>query len=125
MAEPAVPITRPPLELSLPEARSRFGQLARLASLAQQTTVVTDGGRKVAAIVPINHLRDDDDRPSAAAAGWLRRIERVRADLRRQHTALEEALEQAWRELDRLGPPGADRDIDALRAAHSGIRGRL
>ncbi|MEV4642985.1 hypothetical protein AB0J80_37165 [Actinoplanes sp. NPDC049548] len=52
MAEPAGEIPRPRLELSLPEARTRFVQLARLASLTGQTTLVTDAGRPLAAIVP-------------------------------------------------------------------------
>lgn len=212
MAEPAGPVPRPRLELSLPEARTRFVQLARLASLTHQTTIVTDGGRPLAAIVPASRSgppaeavtpgqpidavlpggsgegvapgrssgvvapggpgegvtsgrlagmvapgRSADSvapasggpgaspssggvgasRPSAdvgasgssaggapkgSAAGWLRRIETLRAELQRQHTALELALEEAWRELDRVRPPGSDDAIDSLRLAHSDVR---
>ena len=214
MAEPAGPVPRPRLELSLLEARTRFVQLARLASLTQQTTIVTDGGRPLAAIVPVTRpgqsadvaapggshavaprgsadvaapgrsdlvasggspdavapggsidvaapgrsaavaqsrsdsvasggtsrsrpsgdgrpsggvreagpMADAGGAPAGSAAGWLRRIETLRAELQRQHTALEAALEEAWRELDRLRPPGSDSAIDALRLAHSDIR---
>jgi len=52
----------------------------------------------------------------------LRRIETLRAELQRQHTALEVALAEAWRELDRVRPPGSDSSVDALRLAHSDIR---
>ena len=104
------------------EARTRFVQLARLAGLTQQTTVVTEDGRPLAAIVPVEASRPESERPNPAAAGWLRRIDKLRADLRRQHVGLEQALEEAWRELDRLRPPGADREVDALRAAHAAVR---
>jgi antitoxin (DNA-binding transcriptional repressor) of toxin-antitoxin stability system len=120
MAETATPLPHPRLELSLVEARMRFVQLARLAGLTQQTTVVTEDGRPLAAIVPIGAAQPE--RPNPAAAGWIRRIDQLRAELRRQHGGLEQALEEAWRELDRLRPPGADREIDALRAAHADIR---
>ena len=120
MAEPATPLSHPRLELSLVEARTRFVQLARLAGLTQQTTVVTEDGRPLAAIVPIGATQPE--RPNPAAAGWIRRIDKLRAELRRQHEGLEQALEEAWRELDRLRPPGADREIDTLRTAHADIR---
>lgn len=120
MAEPATPLPHPRLELSLVEARTRFVQLARLAGLTNQTTVVTDDGRPLAAIVPIGATRPD--RPNPAAAGWIRRIDKLRAEFRRQHVGLEQALEDAWRELDRLRPPGTDRDVDALRTAHADLR---
>jgi len=141
MAEPAGRIPRPRLELSLLEARTRFVQLARLAGLTQQTTIVTDGGRPLAAIVPAPRppesgadvpVPHDTDAPGppggggaapkGSAAGWLRRIETLRAELQRQHTALEVALDEAWRELDRVRPPGSDSAVDALRLAHSDIR---
>jgi len=122
MAEPAVPLPHPRLELSLVEARTRFVQLARLAGLTQQTTVVTEGGRPLAAIVPVEGSRPEPERPNPAAAGWIRRIDKLRAELRRQHAGLEQALEEAWRELDRLRPPGADREVDSLRAAHADLR---
>ena len=134
MAEPAGPVPRPRLELSLLEARTRFVQLARLAGLTQQTTVVADGGRPLAAIVPVPRPDvsadpvgpgpsvDAGGAPKGSAAGWLRRIETLRAELQRQHTALEVALDEAWRELDRLRPPGSDSAVDALRLAHSDVR---
>jgi antitoxin (DNA-binding transcriptional repressor) of toxin-antitoxin stability system len=121
MAEPAAPLPHPRLELSLVEARTRFVQLARLAGLTHQTTVVTEDGRPLAAIVPVGATQPD--RPNPAAAGWIARIDKLRAELRRQHAGLERALEEAWRELDRVRPPGADREIDALRIAHADIRG--
>jgi antitoxin (DNA-binding transcriptional repressor) of toxin-antitoxin stability system len=120
MAEPAAPIPSPRLELSLAEARTRFVQLARLAGLTRQTTVVTDGGRPLAAIVPVAEAGPAPG--NEAAAGWIRRIEKLREELRRQHAGLERALEQAWRELDRLAPPGTDARLDALRTAHSDLR---
>jgi antitoxin (DNA-binding transcriptional repressor) of toxin-antitoxin stability system len=120
MAEPATPLPHPRLELSLVEARTRFVQLARLAGLTNQTTVVTEEGRPLAAIVPVGATQPE--RPSQAAAGWIRRIDKLRAELRRQHGGLERALEEAWRELDRLRPPGVEKEIDALRAAHADIR---
>jgi antitoxin (DNA-binding transcriptional repressor) of toxin-antitoxin stability system len=123
MAEPATPMPHPRLELSLVEARTRFVQLARLAGLTNQTTVVTDDGRPLAAIVPIGATRPPEpERPNPAAAGWVRRIDKLRAEFRRQHVGLEQALEDAWRELDKLRPPGTDRDIDALRTAHADLR---
>ncbi|MEU4220562.1 hypothetical protein [Actinoplanes sp. NPDC026623] len=120
MAEPAVPISHPRLELSLAEARTRFVQLARLAGLTRQTIVVTDGGRPLAAIVPAAEAGPAPG--NGAAAGWIRRIEKLRAELRRQHAGLERALDQAWQELDRLAPPGTDARLDALRTAHSDVR---
>lgn len=122
MAEPAAPLPHPRLELSLVEARTRFVQLARLAGLTQQTTVVTEDGRPLAAIVPISATQPQPDRPNPAAAGWIRRIDKLRAEFRRQHVALEQALEEAWRELDKLRPPGSDGDIDALRTGHADLR---
>jgi hypothetical protein len=132
MAEPATPLPHPRLELSLVEARTRFVQLARLAGLTNQTTVVTEEGRPLAAIVPIGGTRPPESvrppesarppGPNPAAAGWIRRIDKLRAEFRRQHVGLEQALEEAWKELDRVRPPGADREIDALRAAHADLR---
>jgi len=123
MVETAAPLPHPRLELSLVEARTRFVQLARLAGLTQQTTVVTEDGRPLAAIVPVEASQREPERPNpAAAAGWIRRIDKLRAELRRQHVGLEQALDEAWRELDRVRPPGADREIDALRAAHADLR---
>ncbi|GAA3955188.1 hypothetical protein Aau02nite_86350 [Amorphoplanes auranticolor] len=104
------------------EARTRFVQLARLAGLTNQTTVVTEDGRPLAAIAPIGAIRPDPERPNPAAAGWIRRIDKLRAEFRRQHVGLEQALEDAWRELDRMSPPGTDKQVDALRTAHADIR---
>ena len=120
MAEPATPLTHPRLELTLVEARTRFVQLARLAGLTNQTTVVTEDGRPLAAIVPAGTA--PPERPNNAAAGWIRRIDKLRAELRRQHVGLEQALAEAWEELDRLRPPGTDGRVDALRTAHADIR---
>jgi antitoxin (DNA-binding transcriptional repressor) of toxin-antitoxin stability system len=128
MAEPAVPIPHRPLELSLMEARTRFAQLVRLAGLTRQITIVADGGRPLAAIVPVDLVQGREDAVATttqthhAPAGWIRRIDKVRTDLRQQHGALERALHQAWEELDKVRPPGADRDVDALRASHADLR---
>jgi len=126
----------------------RFVQLARLAGLTQQTTVVTEDGRPLAAIVPVEASRSEASRSEAsrsepeppgpavagrrgpavaegqnpAAAGWIRRIDKLRAEFRHQHVGLEQALEEVWRELDKVRPAGADREIDALRAAHTDLR---
>jgi hypothetical protein len=63
-----------------------------------------------------------------SAAGWIRRLEAVRADLRRQHATetreLTDALDQAWQLLDALRPPGTDRGVDTLRAGHAPLRQR-
>lgn len=133
MPAPAAPIPSRSLELSLLEARTRFVQLIRLAGLTRQATTITDTGRPIAAIVPIEVLRaievqarDDSLRPSEATAGWMRRIEQVRDDVRRQHADrirnLEQALEQAWQAIDSLRGPGSDADIDALRVLHADTR---
>ncbi|WP_433719227.1 hypothetical protein ACQP2Y_32160 [Actinoplanes sp. CA-051413] len=138
MAEPATPLPHPRLELSLVEARTRFVQLARLAGLTNQTTVVTEDGRPLAAIVPMGATRpaafpaadrpaadlSSADRQNPAAAGWIRRIDKLRAEFRRQHVGLEQALEDAWQELDRLSPPGTDKRVDGLRTAHADLRRR-
>lgn len=122
----------------------RFVQLARLTSLTGQTTLVTDAGRPLAAIVPAagsgvsgsdvggsNVAGSGVGGPgvgasgvggSEAAAGWVRRIETLRAEFQRQHGVLEEALERVWQELDRVRPPGSDSGVDALRLAHADIR---
>ncbi|MEV6522101.1 hypothetical protein AB0M43_09190 [Longispora sp. NPDC051575] len=61
------------------------------------------------------------ERAAASSAGWARRCETLRADLRRQHgaelSAARRELARAWAELHRVSPPGADRDVDRLRAA--------
>jgi hypothetical protein len=204
MGEPATPIRRR-LELSIAEARLRFQQLVRVTGVTGQVTVVVDGGRPIAAIVPVTDLHEAGPpagvppavpparppaevppargvppavpparppaevppargvppavpparppaevppargvppaRPPAqrrpvapihegegSAAGWLRRIEKVREDVRRQHAAqireLTVALDEAWRALDAARPAGTDRVVDTLRAAHADLRPR-
>jgi hypothetical protein len=131
MAHPATPNPDRTLVLSLAEARTRFAQLARLATLNQQITVVTDSGRQIAVIAPPHLLHGDrtcGERPAdpSTAQGWLRRIESVRADVRRQleqrTTHLERALEEAWQLLDARHPAGSDRDVDTLRVLHAEVR---
>jgi antitoxin (DNA-binding transcriptional repressor) of toxin-antitoxin stability system len=121
MAEPASRIPHPRLEVPLLEAQTHFVQLARLASLSQQSTLVTDGGRPLAVIVPFDTAASSA-RSDRSAAGWLRRIENLRAEFQRQHDAVTDALDLAWRELDRLSPPGVDSRIDVLRLAHADLR---
>ena len=133
MAEPAS-TTPPPArtEMSVNEARTRFLQLVRLTRLTRQTTVIVDQGQPVAAIVAPDVLtaaqRQEPAGQAVSAAGWIRRLEAVRADLRRQHaietTELTDALEQAWQLLDGLRPAGADKRVDTLRAAHAPLRQR-
>ena len=61
-----------------------------------------------------------------SAAGWARRLENVRQQLRRQHAIetaeLRQALEETWRIIDQLRPPAADQQIDAQRVAHAHLR---
>ncbi|PRX10996.1 hypothetical protein CLV67_13254 [Actinoplanes italicus] len=61
-----------------------------------------------------------------SAEGWMRRIEKVREDVRRQHAQrigeLSQALDEAWRMLDAVRPPGTDRAADTLRATHADLR---
>lgn len=118
------------IELTVSEARLRFQQLVRVTGLTGQVTVVVDGGRPIAAIVPITDDRDpaprSDHSSAASAQGWMRRIEKVREDVRRQHVGqigeLSQALEEAWRLIDAMRPPGTDRGADTLRASHSHLR---
>jgi len=133
MAEPAVPLPSAPprIELPLAEARTRLTQIARLTGLTGQVTVIVDRGRPVAAIVPVGAaLSRPAGRPTAntgsATAGWMRRIEQVRAAVREQHATriatLERALNDAWATLDCVRPHGSDRMVDALRIAHRDVR---
>ncbi|GIF14367.1 hypothetical protein FHX34_103240 [Actinoplanes teichomyceticus] len=151
------------IELSVAEARLRFQQLVRLTGLTGQITVVVDGGRPIAAIVPARDVLQPappvapvsppvpvapavpaappgppvpaaqavpaaaEGRPGPeSSAGWLRRIEKVREDVRRQHAGrireLSQSLDEAWRLLDEIRPPGTDRHVDTLRAAHGDLR---
>ncbi|MDI6101070.1 hypothetical protein QLQ12_20870 [Actinoplanes sp. NEAU-A12] len=140
MGEPATPIRRR-IELTVAEARLRFQQLVRVTGLTGQVTVVVDGGRPIAAIVPVPYASpppaaappaapppaSSPPVPSAASAeGWMRRIEKVREDVRRQHAQrvgeLSQALDEAWRLLDTVRPPGTDRAVDTLRATHADLR---
>ncbi|BAL90754.1 hypothetical protein AMIS_55340 [Actinoplanes missouriensis 431] len=152
MGEPATPIRRR-IELTIAEARLRFQQLVRVTGLTGQVTVVVDNGRPIAAIVPVTDLPEFSPpppppppapppsapaRPPAAARpvapvhappgndGWLRRVEKVREDVRRQHAGrireLTRALDEAWAALDTARPAGTDRVVDALRAAHADLR---
>ncbi|GLW31602.1 hypothetical protein [Actinoplanes regularis] len=133
------------IELSIAETRLRFQQLVRLTGLTGQVTIVVDGGRPIAAIVPAADVLQPAPAPGGSeirpapetrsvpvqagpenSAGWLRRIEKVREDVRRQHAGrvheLSQALDEAWRMLDTLRPPGTDRQVDTLRAAHADLR---
>jgi len=131
MADPAT-IQPPVRRLSLGEARLRFLSLVRLTRLTRQATLIVDQGQPVAAIVAPEMLTAarDQEPPGApgSAAGWMRRLETVRRDLRRQHaietTEVINALDEAWRLLDSLRPSGADRTVDTLRAAHAPLRQR-
>jgi hypothetical protein len=126
MAQPATPNPDPTLVLSLAEARIRFVQLARMATLNQQVTVVTDGGRQIAVIAPPHVLNDKRPANPGTAQGWIQRIDQVRADVRRQleqrTTQLEQALDEAWHLLDVRHPAGTDRDVDTLRVLHADVR---
>ncbi|WP_433825477.1 hypothetical protein ACQP2E_25590 [Actinoplanes sp. CA-015351] len=64
MGEPATPIRRR-IELTVAEARLRFQQLVRVTGVTGQVTVVVDGGRPIAAIVPVSDLVGD--KPPAGA----------------------------------------------------------
>ncbi|SDS11684.1 hypothetical protein SAMN04489716_0048 [Actinoplanes derwentensis] len=139
------------IELTVSEARLRFQQLVRVTGLTGQVTVIVDGGRPIAAIVPAAAVLGDAPATSpsvpaprsgfppgprtstsagpsstASAEGWMRRIEKVREDVRKQHAGrigeLSQALDEAWRLLDSLRPPGSDRAADTLRATHADLR---
>jgi antitoxin (DNA-binding transcriptional repressor) of toxin-antitoxin stability system len=125
MAYPATPMPSGPRDLPLKDARTRIESLVRMTALSDLVTIITDGGRPLAAVVPVAAARSRADAEAAAAhtqaaaSGWMRRFDAVRAELRRQHTfeveELKRELDQAWRVLDRLVPVGSDRDVDALR----------
>ena len=127
--------TRAALATSLREAQVRLSQLVGLAELTDQVTMIERDGRPVAAIVPAAAARTTADarrtadRSAAIAAGWNRRLVDLRDQLTAQHradrAALSGALRAAWTELDRLSPPGTDRHLDALRAAHRQLAGML
>src|SRR3982751_3847422 len=105
MADPAAPLPRRRIELPLLEVRTRLTPIVRLTPVTGQVTAITDRGRPVAAIAPGGAAHGDDQPRSAAgaeaaAAGWMRRIEQVRAAVRRQHAMrtaeLEHALSDVW-----------------------------
>ncbi|GAA4967020.1 hypothetical protein [Actinoplanes utahensis] len=56
----------------------------------------------------------------------MRRIEKVREDVRRQHAQrigeLSQALDEAWQLIDSMRPPGTERSADTLRASHADLR---
>ncbi|WP_045747006.1 hypothetical protein [Actinoplanes rectilineatus] len=66
MGEPATPIRRR-LELTVAEARLRFQQLVRVTGLTNQVTVIVDGGRPIAAIVPVGDVADFESGPRSGA----------------------------------------------------------
>ena len=123
----AQPVTQPeaPRELSLQEVRTRLVPLVRMTGLTGGVTVISDGGRPMAALVAPEaartraEAREAAAHQQAAARGWQQRLETMRHHLRTQHrreiTELREALGQAWELIDRLSPPGRDREIDQLR----------
>ncbi len=130
MAYPATPLPNDPRDLPLKEARTRIETLVRMTALSDLVTIITDGGRPLAAVVPVAAARSRADadaaavQAQAAASGWMRRLDAVRAGLRRQHAVevreLQRELGDVWQVVDRLCPPGSDRGVDALRAAHRG-----
>jgi antitoxin (DNA-binding transcriptional repressor) of toxin-antitoxin stability system len=116
------------IEVPVAEARVRLTQLIRMISMTGQAVLIVDGGRPVAAIVPADTAQSRaeaaaaTDRARAAAAGWARRIEEVRATVGRQQAdrirAMEHLLSEAWGLLDGRCPPGVDRAVDGARAAY-------
>jgi hypothetical protein len=116
------------IELSVNEARMRFLQLLRQIPVAQQTVVIVDQGQPVLAMVPAHTVDVAQRQPtgSTSAAGWVRRLEQVRDEMRRQHAAhvneVLQALGQAWEVIDTLSPPGADGNIDMLRVTQAHLR---
>ena len=105
------PVARPVLAARPPQGPSVPAQQARPSS---QDRSGQPAAAEVVAASP------------ASSAGWLRRLEKVREDVRRQHAGrireLSQALDEAWQALDAVRPAGTDRAVDALRAAHSDLR---
>ncbi|MEH0937952.1 type II toxin-antitoxin system Phd/YefM family antitoxin [Micromonospora psammae] len=122
-----------PRSVPLRELRTRLTQLIAMAELTDTVTLVTRDGdtRPVAALVPVGGARSaaqaraDADRLAAVTAGWARRLEESHRQGARRHAAelrvLTDALAEAWAELDRRVPPGTDRELDRLRAAHTDL----
>jgi len=128
MKEPESAAASRRIQRSITEARIQLAQLIRMISLTGEVVHIVDGDRPVAAIVADDTARSRaevtaaTDRATATAAGWQRRIEEVRATVRRQQAdrtrVLEHLLSEAWRLLDDRCPPGADRAVDGARAAY-------
>jgi antitoxin (DNA-binding transcriptional repressor) of toxin-antitoxin stability system len=120
-----------PRSVPLREARSRLTQFVAFAELTDAVTVITRDGdsRPIAAIVPASaartaaQARSEDQRVRTVTAGWARRLDEMRERSRRMHAAemqaVTTALAQAWAELDRRVPPGADPALTRLREAHA------
>lgn len=116
------------IERSVTEARIQLAQLVRMISMTGEVVHIVDGGRLVAAIVAEDTAQSRAEvaavraRARTAAAGWERRVEQVRATVGRQQAARIRAreilLREAWLLLDDRFPPGADRAVDAARAAY-------
>jgi antitoxin (DNA-binding transcriptional repressor) of toxin-antitoxin stability system len=114
--------------ISQRDARTRLAQLLARTGPADVVTVIADGDRPLAALVPVQAAQSAAEAAASArraeksAAGWSARLERLRAQLLARHAAetdgLTRALAEAWAELDRRSPPGRDAAVDHLRAAH-------
>lgn len=128
----AAPNTVPgPRSVPLREARVRFSQLVALSELNNTTTIITrdNDSRPIAVLAPTSAVagapepRRSADWHATVNAGWARRLDDVRTQLSDRHArerkVLLDALARAWEELDRLARPGADRDVDELRAVQS------
>jgi antitoxin (DNA-binding transcriptional repressor) of toxin-antitoxin stability system len=108
--------------------RTRLTALARMTELTGAVTLISDGGRPVAALVPADAARSRAEAREAAAhqqattRGWQQRLETMRGHLRQQHhqqvAALADALTEAWALIDHLSPPGRRHSTDQLRAQH-------
>ncbi|MDR7276325.1 type II toxin-antitoxin system Phd/YefM family antitoxin [Catenuloplanes atrovinosus] len=119
---------RPRQVISQRDARTRLSHLLARTGPADIVTVIADGDRPLAALVPVPAAQSAAEAAAAArragqvAAGWSARLETLRAQLLARHAAetesLVRALSEAWAELDRRCPPGRDATVDHLRAAH-------
>jgi antitoxin (DNA-binding transcriptional repressor) of toxin-antitoxin stability system len=126
-----VPLPRTPAVQSstmpLREARMQLVRLVALAELNDTVTVITDGGRPRAAIVPagaarsLAQLHHERQRAAAAAAGWERRVEEARDVSRRQHASEAQALRRALREAWSCIDGGNAHNVEVLRRAHADL----
>jgi hypothetical protein len=126
MAQPVTPAPGEHLELTAHEVRTRLIPLARMTGLTGRVTMITEAGRRIAALVPVEAARSRDQvaadaaRREAAALGWQRRLDAAREQVRVQHRRrihdLEQALASAWALIDEVRPPGTDRAVELLRA---------